>query len=147
MLRGPQVESNALTAQYIHAVDDVNGDMKVPPQWFKDQGRERFGETLFEDYNEMGRTTVERTASERMDSARLTWTPHGGSLCAARPAALQFGFITLFVVAFPLAPLFALLNNTSEIRTDSYKILTKLQRPPAIPAEDIGAFGGCQPSR
>ena len=29
---------------------------------------------------------------------------------------IQFGFITMFSVAFPLAPLFALLNNTVEIR-------------------------------
>uniref|UniRef100_T1H5H3 Anoctamin n=1 Tax=Megaselia scalaris TaxID=36166 RepID=T1H5H3_MEGSC len=29
---------------------------------------------------------------------------------------LQYGFVTLFVAAFPLAPLFALLNNIAEIR-------------------------------
>ena len=29
---------------------------------------------------------------------------------------IQFGFITMFSCAFPLAPLFALLNNTVEIR-------------------------------
>ena len=31
-------------------------------------------------------------------------------------SVLQFGFITIFVAAFPLAPLFALLNNWVEIR-------------------------------
>ncbi len=29
---------------------------------------------------------------------------------------IQYGFITLFVAAFPLAPFFALLNNILEIR-------------------------------
>lgn len=29
---------------------------------------------------------------------------------------LQFGFITIFVAAFPLAPLFAMINNWTEIR-------------------------------
>ena len=29
---------------------------------------------------------------------------------------IQYGFITLFVAAFPLAPLFALINNVLEIR-------------------------------
>ena len=29
---------------------------------------------------------------------------------------IQFGFITIFVAAFPLAPLFALINNILEIR-------------------------------
>ena len=33
---------------------------------------------------------------------------------------IQFGFITIFVAAFPLAPLFALINNILEIR---YRVL------------------------
>ena len=36
--------------------------------------------------------------------------------------AIQYGFITLFVAAFPLAPLFALLNNIFEIRLDARKV-------------------------
>ncbi len=36
--------------------------------------------------------------------------------------AIQYGFITLFVTAFPLAPLFALLNNIFEIRLDANKV-------------------------
>ena len=28
---------------------------------------------------------------------------------------IQYGFITLFVAAFPLAPLFALINNVMEV--------------------------------
>jgi len=52
--------------------------------------------------------------------------------------AIQFGFITLFVAAFPLAPLFALWNNLIEIRTDSWKILTSYQRPPGLQAKNLG---------
>lgn len=51
---------------------------------------------------------------------------------------IQFGFITLFVAAFPLAPFFALLNNIIEIRLDAYKFITQLQRPLAVRAPDIG---------
>ena len=36
--------------------------------------------------------------------------------------AIQYGFITLFVAAFPLAPLFALINNVFEIRLDAIKV-------------------------
>lgn len=36
---------------------------------------------------------------------------------------LQFGFITIFVAAFPIAPLFALLNNWIEIRLDAHKLV------------------------
>ena len=35
--------------------------------------------------------------------------------------AIQFGFTTLFSSAFPLAPLYALLNNLFEIRLDAQK--------------------------
>ena len=35
---------------------------------------------------------------------------------------IQFGFLALFGVAFPLAPLFAWLNNLSEVRSDAFKV-------------------------
>ncbi len=38
-------------------------------------------------------------------------------------AVIQYGFITIFVAAFPLAPLFALLNNVFELRLDAKKLL------------------------
>lgn len=36
---------------------------------------------------------------------------------------IQYGFITIFVSAFPLAPLFALVNNIFELRVDAKKLL------------------------
>ena len=42
---------------------------------------------------------------------------------------IQYGFITIFVCAFPLAPLFALLNNVCELRLDAKKILELHRRP------------------
>jgi len=44
---------------------------------------------------------------------------------------VQFGFVTVFVSAFPLAPLFALINNFFEIRFDAKKIITSFKRPVA----------------
>ena len=38
---------------------------------------------------------------------------------------LQFGFVTLFITAFPLGPFFALINNIFEIRIDSEKFITQ----------------------
>ncbi|XP_058122339.1 anoctamin-5 [Anopheles ziemanni] len=55
---------------------------------------------------------------------------------------VQYGFVTLFVAAFPLAPLFALLNNIAEIRLDAYKMVTQSRRPLAERVEDIGAWYG-----
>lgn len=51
---------------------------------------------------------------------------------------IQFGMVTLFVASFPLAPLFALLNNIIEIRLDAKKFVMELQRPIAAKAKDIG---------
>uniref|UniRef100_A0A8D0H5Z0 Anoctamin n=1 Tax=Sphenodon punctatus TaxID=8508 RepID=A0A8D0H5Z0_SPHPU len=53
---------------------------------------------------------------------------------------IQFGFVTLFVASFPLAPLFALLNNIIEIRLDAKKFVTELRRPVAVRARDIGIW-------
>lgn len=50
--------------------------------------------------------------------------------------------MTLFVAAFPLAPLFALLNNIAEIRLDAYKMVKEARRPLAERVTDIGAWFG-----
>lgn len=56
------------------------------------------------------------------------------------PSVLQYGFITMFVAAFPLGPLFALLNVIVEIRLDAINFLCHFRRPDAVRAEDIGAW-------
>ncbi|XP_060890503.1 anoctamin-1-like isoform X1 [Labrus mixtus] len=53
---------------------------------------------------------------------------------------IQFGMVTLFVASFPLAPLFALLNNIIEIRLDAKKFVMELRRPIAAKARDIGIW-------
>ncbi|ETE66424.1 Anoctamin-5, partial [Ophiophagus hannah] len=53
---------------------------------------------------------------------------------------IQFGFITLFVASFPLAPLLALMNNVLEIRVDSWKLTTQFRRPVAAKAHSIGIW-------
>ncbi|KAK2853960.1 hypothetical protein Q5P01_006621 [Channa striata] len=53
---------------------------------------------------------------------------------------IQFGFITLFVASFPLAPLLALFNNILEIRVDAWKFTTQFRRPVASKARNTGAW-------
>nr|XP_020849976.1 anoctamin-2 [Phascolarctos cinereus] len=53
---------------------------------------------------------------------------------------IQFGFVSLFVASFPLAPLFALLNNVIEVRLDAKKFVTELRRPDAVRTKDIGIW-------
>ncbi|KAJ3005892.1 UNVERIFIED_CONTAM: Anoctamin-3 [Siphonaria sp. JEL0065] len=54
---------------------------------------------------------------------------------------IQFGYIALFACSFPLAPLFALINNIYEIRADAFKLLVVYQRPEPFLAQDIGVWG------
>lgn len=63
-----------------------------------------------------------------------------GSVCPCCVSVLQFGFTTIFVAAFPLAPLLALLNNIIEIRLDAYKFVTQWRRPLPSQAKDIGNY-------
>ncbi|XP_039721655.1 anoctamin-5 isoform X3 [Pteropus medius] len=53
---------------------------------------------------------------------------------------IQFGFVTLFVASFPLAPLLALFNNVIEIRVDAWKLTTQYRRPVAAKAHSIGVW-------
>ncbi|EDW15082.1 anoctamin-1 isoform X3 [Drosophila mojavensis] len=53
---------------------------------------------------------------------------------------LQYGFVTIFVAAFPLAPFFALLNNILEMRLDAKKLLTHHKRPVSQRVRDIGVW-------
>lgn len=54
--------------------------------------------------------------------------------------AIQYGYVTLFVSAFPLAPLLSLLSNVVEIRTDGWKLLHAYRRALPLGAEDIGTW-------
>jgi hypothetical protein len=51
---------------------------------------------------------------------------------------IQFGFCTLFVTSFPVAPAFALINNWIDLRMEAYRLLTQYRRPIAFRAQDIG---------
>eukprot|EP00090_Calanus_glacialis_P001897 TRINITY_DN11418_c0_g1_i3.p1 TRINITY_DN11418_c0_g1~~TRINITY_DN11418_c0_g1_i3.p1 ORF type:complete len:280 (-),score=56.84 TRINITY_DN11418_c0_g1_i3:100-918(-) len=55
---------------------------------------------------------------------------------------IQYGFVTIFVSAFPLAPFFALFNNIIEVRLDAYKYTTQIRRPLAQKVKSIGAWLG-----
>lgn len=53
---------------------------------------------------------------------------------------LQYGFVTIFVTAFPLAPLFALINNILEMRLDAKKFIKYYRRPVPVRVKDIGVW-------
>ncbi|KAJ5949862.1 hypothetical protein N7454_001446 [Penicillium verhagenii] len=51
---------------------------------------------------------------------------------------VQFGFLALFGVAWPLMALGFLVNNWIELRGDLFKLTRECQRPPPIRADSIG---------
>ena len=53
---------------------------------------------------------------------------------------VQFGFMTLFAVAFPFAATIAFVSNLIEIRADAQELLTGTRRPFYKVAEDIGSW-------
>lgn len=53
---------------------------------------------------------------------------------------IQYGFVTIFVTAFPLAPLFALINNIFEMRLDAKKYVKYYRRPINERVKNIGIW-------
>lgn len=53
---------------------------------------------------------------------------------------VQLGFLSLFVVCFPLAPVFAVLSNYVEVRVDMYKLTEMCKHPKPQGAQDIGTW-------
>ncbi|KAG5895568.1 hypothetical protein JTB14_002332 [Gonioctena quinquepunctata] len=53
---------------------------------------------------------------------------------------LQYGFVTIFVAAFPLAPVFALINNILEMRLDAKKFIKYYRRPVPQRVKNIGVW-------
>ncbi|XP_062505132.1 anoctamin-7-like isoform X2 [Corticium candelabrum] len=65
---------------------------------------------------------------------------YGGLFSEYLEMIIQFGFVTVFVAAMPLAPLLALLNNIIEIRLDAIQFVVDMRRPVAMKADGIGIW-------
>jgi hypothetical protein len=63
-----------------------------------------------------------------------------GSLNDYAELSIQFGYMTFFITALPVAALGAFINNYVEIRTDAFKLLRNHQRPIPSGVEDIGTW-------
>ncbi|KAF5303166.1 hypothetical protein FQA39_LY10079 [Lamprigera yunnana] len=53
---------------------------------------------------------------------------------------IQFGYVLLFSSVYPLAALWAVINNILEIRSDAFKLCLVYQRPFPRKVKDIGAW-------
>merc|ERR1711971_31561 len=53
---------------------------------------------------------------------------------------VQFGYVTLFVMAFPLIPLLAIINNIFELKVDATNLVISSQRPSPNGSDGLGTW-------
>ncbi|KAK6174389.1 hypothetical protein SNE40_017675 [Patella caerulea] len=86
-----------------------------------------------------GRAEIDKTI-QKQAVLEGTMSVYEGTMDDYLELFLQFGYVFLFSSAFPLAALWALLNNVTEIRTDAFKMCRVYQRPFCESASNIGAW-------
>jgi len=94
---------------------------------------------LYDELNSLTAKQVEASKAE-LEYTLDVYDDVMGPLLDYNTIVIQFGYLTLFVAAFPMAPLAALINNFAAIKMDSYKLIHMLQRPLPVPAQDIGTW-------
>jgi len=82
----------------------------------------------------------EEATPQYIKDFKLVEWGHQGLFYEYLEMVIQYGFITIFVCAFPLAPFFALCNNVLELRLDAKKILVQHRRPIAQKVRSIGVW-------
>ena len=87
-----------------------------------------------------GTTSSHTRMSKAEEQYRLAKYDHMSIFADYSEMAILFGYSTLFVVAFPLAPALAFVNNYIEIRVDGYKLSQECRRAEPNSAEDIGTW-------
>lgn len=80
---------------------------------------------------------LEQASDKAWDEAAL---PHHEPFADYAEVLLQFGCVSFFSLAFPLAPLLALVNNVVELRASAFRLCHATQRPLARKASDIGIW-------
>jgi len=55
---------------------------------------------------------------------------------------IQFGYVTLFVMAFPITPLLAIVNNVIEMKVDATNLVKTSQRPHPNGSYGLGSWNG-----
>jgi len=81
----------------------------------------------------------ERTLVQRIEH-ELSLPAYQGTFVEYNEMILQFGYMTLFAVAYPLGAVLCFLNNVLERQTDAMKVLLFCRRPRASRANSIGVW-------
>lgn len=99
--------------------------------WCKDRSREK------KEIAEYGLVRERSEPEEQMDfGAYLNTIDDMAELM------VQFGYVTLFIMALPITPLLAVLNNIFEMKVDGYNLIRQSQRPFPNGSYGLGAWNG-----
>ncbi|OQR90610.1 anoctamin-like protein [Achlya hypogyna] len=76
------------------------------------------------------------------EERQVMWTSYDDDDAFAdyNEIVIQYGFVTLFVIAMPLTPLLAIANNVLEVHIDAFKLCNGHRRPFPHRASDIGSW-------
>jgi len=66
--------------------------------------------------------------------------PYPNTLEDMSELIIQFGYVTLFIIALPITPLLAFLNNIAEMKVDAINLVKQSQRPNPDGSSGIGAW-------
>mmetsp|Transcript_47156 Transcript_47156/g.75551 ORF Transcript_47156/g.75551 Transcript_47156/m.75551 type:complete len:954 (+) Transcript_47156:88-2949(+) len=66
--------------------------------------------------------------------------PYANTIDDMSELVVQFGYVTLFVMAFPLTPLLAVVNNVIEMKVDAINLVKSLQRPHPNGSYGLGSW-------
>jgi len=91
-------------------------------------------ESSQEEYDYEDITEIER------ESFKADYDVMLGTFADYAELMMQFGYTTLFVASFPLAPMLAFVSNYVEIRVDAWKLCQQSKRPEPVSCEDIGTW-------
>ena len=94
------------------------------------------------DDNSTEREELLRSETSEVEKAfqLLEYDPLLGTFHDYANMANQYGFTTMFVAAFPLTTLLALVNNYVEMRVNAWRLCQTYRRPKPRSAEDIGTW-------
>jgi len=92
----------------------------------------------------------QREANERQEvvppksaaEEQMNLTPVANTIDDMSEMIVQFGYVTMFVIALPITPLLAFINNVIELKVDGYKIVKESQRPHPNGSSGLGAWNG-----
>lgn len=114
-----------------------NGHDTTPPPQSPEEAEKRFmdkveRELALPDYNLFS----EYPAKDVPVPSRLSLTRQADYA----EMVTQFGYVTIWSIVWPLAPIFAFINNYVELRADALKLCHHVRRPVGDRVETIGSW-------